>query len=321
MPGLTLHVQTSAQAVDDAMTDREPEPGPDSGRLGREERIEDAADDVRARCRSRCPAPRPRPRASASARARTQISCSSAWPSGMACAALMIRLRNTWPRRASLPCTGGSSPYSRTKRARWRTSFHAMRAAESSTSVSSHALLAFLLGAREQLQVAHDRAHRPAASRASASGSSRRRISASAAARCRDRPRTARIVQARELRRRPIRGCPSTTASGLLISCATPAAIVPTESRRSVTSSCACELLLLGDVARREQHRRRAFELGERGRPDLHQRVLAVGLSIAELRARADARQRSAGELERARAVVRVDDLAGVWPNSSSGRV
>ena len=154
----------------------------------------------------------------------TRISFSSASPSGMAWAALRIRFKKTCPRRGSEPTTAWMAPNSRTTRARCRMSFQAIRRVESRTRWMSTGTERSS-EPREKICTSRTiRRTRSAAAMASAAASAASRMSSAEAPGC------SRVSQT-------IERLPTTAASGLLISCATPAASIPIEAIRSLAIS------------------------------------------------------------------------------------
>ena len=135
-PDLAVRRDLAAERTDDAVADREAEPGALADRLGREERLEDAA----RRC-SGMPVPvsatstTARPLSSVESAIRTRFE--SGAPSGIAWIALLSRFRKTWPSRPSSASTHGASPSSVTTVARTRRSFITRRRAASSDGLTS----------------------------------------------------------------------------------------------------------------------------------------------------------------------------------------
>ena len=149
-------------------------------------------------------------------------------PSGIECAALVNRLMNTWVNRPSSPSTTGVGANSQTSCARWRTSLLVIRIATSSTPASSSGTslaCSERVNARSPSTILRTRS---APSRASATAAS---ISPSISTV--GGPRTSAIVSAITSR------FPDTYDSGLLISCAMPAASVPRLAIRSESRSFA----------------------------------------------------------------------------------
>ncbi len=164
--------------------------------------------------------------------AESRITWSSGCPSGIACAAFTMRFTNTCPRRPSLPRTGGTSATSHTSRARGRTSFEARFAAFSRslrTSTGPPAESSARAIVRRSRTMTRIRSAPSSASSSAWIASSQPSASAGA-------PRSRRSPSATSST------FERTKVSGLLSSCATPAASVPIAASRCARASrsCAC---------------------------------------------------------------------------------
>ncbi len=156
-------------------------------------------------------------------RVTTRISCCSAAPSGMACAALRRRLMNTWLRRPGSALTLATGARSRTSLARWRISLCAIARETSSASRTSTG--------RKGCSSTRERAlsSRTMVRTLSAPVSASRRVLLYPLDRASRGAEPRRAATSSRMSSR----LPSTNESGLFTSCATPAATIPSDARRS----------------------------------------------------------------------------------------